>query len=271
MAYVYNYVSSKEIINNVYRDLGLQEGINYEDSVNWIYRALELIGAPTQYVQKVLGWKEDSKLNFTSYVFPLPCDFHALTFLSINGQPTRPSTDSTLYLKDGACCTDVGVLTDQAYVQFTDNFGNEFSSAFGSQINRGREQGYTFSINSGVVTTNTKEGKACLFYDAIPIDDQGFPLIPDNEKVKRAVEDYIKVKLLYIQWAQDADSRGKRELYQEAEKEYCFTIGSATNDLKMPEIGEMENIKNALIRMKPRIQEYNNFFKSLGNNNGHRR
>ena len=271
MGYVYKYSSSKEIVNNVFRDLGLNSALSYDDCINYIYRCLELIQYPAQYIPKILGWKEDSALDFTAYIFPLPCDFHSLNFLSINGQPTRPSDEAFLYLKDGNCCFDITSLSSSDLVQFQDNFGNEFSTAFGSTLSsRVQGQGYQFNINSGIVTTNVKEGKACLSYYAIPIDPDGFPLVPDNEKVKRALEDFIKVKLLYREWVKDADSRGKRDLYLDAEKEYTFTIGAAMNDLKMPEIGEMENIKNSLIRMKPRLQEYNNFWNSLSNNVGHR-
>lgn len=260
------YISSKQIINRLYSRTGLKEAIDFSDCIEWIYDTLSMLGAPVLYIPKITGWKQDENLDFDQYVFPLPCDFHVLQAIAINGYPARPATSDFQYLLDGNCC-EFDTLPDAAFDIFTDSFGNTFNSSLGNKAG-GEGGSYTFYISNGVVTTNVKQGRACIAYKAFPIDDEGFPLIPDEERIKEAVFSTLRRNIDYIKWREDPESRAKRELFEYSEREYCFFMGSATSRINTPEVGEMENIKNNLLVLKPRIQEYNNFFTTLGANGG---
>ena len=119
-----------------------------------------------------------------------------------------------------------------------------------------------------MVTTNVKTGKACMAYRAFPIDEDGFPLIPDEERIKEAVYATLLRNVDYIKWREDPESAAKLRLFEHSEREYCFFMASADSRIKTPDAGEMENIKNQILTLKPRINEFNNFFASMGANAG---
>lgn len=270
MAEVFGYVSSKEIINRLYSGTGIQEALPYNDLIEWIYQVFEKIGYPSQYIPKIMGWKENEAFKFESFICPLPEDFHSLRQIAVNGVAARPSDSSFLELLDGGCCSDISLIPDSAFDQFTDNFGNVLNTNIGNDIftNGAYGVGVTFTITNKMITFNIKKGKMCLAYWAIPVDEDGFPMIPDLERYKTAVEMYLRMKIDYIAWRQDPSNRGRQAIYKDSQQEYEWYVASAIGYMKTPSIGEMENIKNSLLRLKPRIQEYNKFWKTLGANNG---
>lgn len=261
---VYNYTSSKEIINKVYSSTGIQHDLSYFDMINWIYSCMELMHCPQQYIHKAVGWKQDSSLDFENYAFKLPEDFHSLTAIIINGQQARPSDSNTHEFLDGKCCTPNNNFLSETNLRgtFVDNFGNVFSNTEGIKYLPSNFY-YTFTISKGVVLTNTKKGKACIAYKAFPIDEDGFPLIPDVEKYKLALEKFIIMKLDYIQWRNDPDSRGKKALYDDSSREYEWYVGAASNFMKIPNEHRMNNLKNQLLNLTPRMNKYENYFKNL--------
>jgi hypothetical protein len=263
---IHNYVSSKEIINRLYGSTGIQDDISYYDLVNWIYSVMELLGYPMQYIEKATGWRQDSKLDFDNYVFPLPEDFHSLTAMIINGSQVRYSDSLTHRFLDGKCCSP-SELPPNLRGTFTDNFGNVFDNTKGIAYSP-ENLDYTFTIKDKIVFTNVKKGKACIAYKAFPIDEDGFPLVPDVEKYKMAIEMFLRMKLDYIAWRNDPDSRGKKALYDDSSREYEWYIASAANHLKIPDEHRMNNLKNQLLKLAPRIQNYENYFKNLSLNRG---
>jgi len=256
MAQIYNYTSSKEIIERVYRDSGRQDVIDYDSCINWIYELMELIGAPAQYIPKFLDKTEDDTYSYSTFKIKLPCDFHSLIFTTVNGYAQVPSTPLNSYLDKNFCSDNSSIIT------YTDNFGNKFSPIVGNNPN-----GYTdyFSINGGYITYNIKSGDASIMYYAFPIDDKGFPLIPDVEKYKIALTKFIIMKLDYIGWRTGAISR---EVFQHSERESNWYIGSIASHLKIPDVQQMESIKNGLMRLKPNINEFNKFFSGFSSNKG---
>mgnify|MGYP003670076297 CR=1 FL=1 len=53
--------SSKEIINNFFRNTAYSDLFNLGDGAFWIYEALELIGHPLQYIPKIVGHKGEEE------------------------------------------------------------------------------------------------------------------------------------------------------------------------------------------------------------------
>jgi hypothetical protein len=63
----------------------------------------------------------------------------------------------------------------------------------------------TYKINDNYIITTFKEGASVLMaYKAFPVDEDGYPLIPDNEKFKQAVQWYIMHKLAFRTWIKGA-------------------------------------------------------------------
>lgn len=120
----------------------------------------------------------------------------------------------------------------------------------------------SFKTQGNVIYTSFKEGNVEVSYKSIPVDDNGFPLIPDNSKFLKALELYIKKE-----WFTILFDMGKINpaVLQNTQQEYAFKVGQLTNEFTMPSISEMESITNILNSYTTRTNEFSKGFKTLGN------
>jgi len=155
------FVSIKEVISKVYRDLNLQDESRWEDMIEWSAEALQQIGAYMQYVHK------SDTLTVENHRVALPCDFHKIVAIEHKGEHLK-------YLSG--------------------DFDTHYHQS--NSINLRSNSGYGYNINSAFINTNFKEGTINFAYIAMPVDSEGFPLIPDNVSYKEAAFWYILMKLL---------------------------------------------------------------------------
>lgn len=261
MAIVNKFVSVLSVLDDVYRDTQLEEAIPVPDLIYWVYEALGLMNQPVQFVQKVTGYEGNEDLDITNYKAKLPCDFYKLNGIAVDGKPVRYAGNSFHHLLDGDCC---GLSSNSSQDIFIDNFGNSFSPQASTISDNSARDVVTFDINNNYLTLSQKEGKVCISYWAFPTDKEGFPMIPDMVSYKVAIKKYLIQKLRYIDWAKDPSNNGKRALFDYDEKEWLWYVGKATSDAKMPDPEQMESLKNQAIRLIPRINEHDNFWKTLG-------
>lgn len=256
------FISSKSVIEDVYRDTQIDIVLPFEDMLYWIYEALSLMDQPLQFVRKVTGYKESPNLDITDYRAELPCDLYRIERIAVNGFPARYSGNSFHHLLSGDCC---GAGTDASSSDiFTDNFGNQFSPQSSGMLGSTAIDEITFDVNNNFITLSVKTGKVCLAYLAFPTDESGYPMIPDEITYKVACKKYIIQKLRYVDWSKDPTNSGKRALFEYDEKEWLFYVGKATSKAKMPDVHQMENIKNQILRIIPNINEFDSFFNTLG-------
>lgn len=167
------------------------------------------------------------------------------------------------YVADGIgvhnCC-GIDELGEVDGDTFIDNFGNVFNTGLGIKYTN---NDISYDLNNDYITLSVEEGEVCISYLAIPTDNLGFPLIPDDVSYKEAVKRFLIMKLDYINWRKDPDSRGLQKIYENSQQEWCWYCGQAGNKAKMPDIDGMESIKSMLIRLKPRFDEHRGFFRFL--------
>jgi hypothetical protein len=253
------YISIKEIIDSVYRDTGFKEELTWEDLIYWVSDALDLIGMPGQYVKKVTGSVENPNLKIKNYRAKLPCDFHKLIQMSVNGYTVLNTTDTFHYLMNGDCC-DIDTNDSKNLDIYKDNFNNTFSPNSKDLQKSNYSSKITYDINNEYITLSVKEGDLCISYLAFPVDEEGYPLIPDDIKYKQAVKYYLMSKIFYRMWINDDI---KKDKYEDAEKNWLWYVGAAQNSASMPNIDKMESLKNQMIRLIPKNDQHKTFFKSL--------
>jgi len=251
------YISIQEIMWELYRDTDMKEEISYSDAIEWTVDVLNLIGYPDQYINKVTGYEEIPEWDFVNYRIELPCDFHRLVQLSVDGYPAIYSGNTFQNLLDGGCC-GIDQLGTSDGDTFTDIFGNEFNTALGPNTSSAP---VSFTINNNFVTFSTKSGKVCMSYLAFPTDDNGFPLIPDNTSYKEAVKRFIMYKIDYRKWRQQPNSQALHSLYLDSQREYEWYVAQAGSKAKLPDLSRMESLKNQMLRLKPRTTLYDDFFR----------
>ena len=255
------YVSLKQILDELYGDNAYTQEISFEDCIRWTTDALDQIGHPSQYIHKVRGYNDTPPLRVTNYRAQIPCDVYEIRQLAVNGQAARYSGDTYPAILGKTCCGQPA--TTSAVELFLDGFDNVFSPQLGANLNSYATD-LTYSINNDNITLSVKEGDICLSYLAYPLDDEGFPLIPDNVSFKEAVKRYMAMKLDYQAWRQEPNNGGLKALKEDSDREWCWYVGQAGNKAKMPNISQMESLKNQMVKLRPEFNEFSNFFKSLG-------
>lgn len=118
-----------------------------------------------------------------------------------------------------------------------------------------------FKTQGRVIFTSFPEGVVAVAYKAIPVDDDGFPLLIDNEVYLSALKAYIKQEIFTIK-ADQGDISDK--VLARAEQDYCWKAGKLNSEFQIPSVSEMESITRNWNAMIPKMREFDNGFKHLG-------
>jgi hypothetical protein len=119
---------------------------------------------------------------------------------------------------------------------------------------------YTYVITPGYIKTALKDGYLMLSYQAVPTDTEGYPMIPDDESFEEAIYWYINMKLTYPEWKM---GRVRDAVYYDAKSSWNYYRKQAYGNAMMPNIDQLEAIKNAWLRLVPEINEHGNAFSTL--------
>jgi len=120
---------------------------------------------------------------------------------------------------------------------------------------------HMYNIEGGWLKTNIKHGYLLLSYQAIPVDSDFYPMIPDDESFFEALYWYINMKLTYPEWKA---GRVKDSVYFDTKSSWNYYRKQAYAQAMMPNGDQLESLKNLWIRLIPRINEEKNFYSKLG-------
>jgi hypothetical protein len=121
---------------------------------------------------------------------------------------------------------------------------------------------YTYLISGGYIKTNLETGYLMVAYQAIPTDNDGYPMIPDNQSFMEAIYWYITMKLLYPQWV---GGQVRDAVYADAKRSWNFYCKQAYGNSMMPNgADQMEAIKNTWHRLVEEFNEHDSFFSTMG-------
>jgi hypothetical protein len=290
---VYNLISVKRVIAKVFTDLDLKEGDHrVSDMIEWAGEALEKIGGFPTFENKVLGKDGTSLLSITNYQAKLPCDFHSLIQVAYASSTTGPfysmryatgsfdygseltSTETTYTVGE----SDLVILCMSLYtldyaaalakINAEPNIRSLLSSLLQPNLVGGVSGGtstttdYTYLIKSGYIKTNVETGYIMMAYQAVPTDNEGYPLIPDDMSFIEGIYWYIVMKLLYPEWAA---GRIRDAVYADAKRSWNFYCKQAYGNAMMPNGAEqLESIKNTWHRLVQEFNEHDSFFSTMG-------
>lgn len=233
------YVSIKNIIATVYRNMKVADNLDFIDAVEWAGEALEFIGGPYHFDQKI------SKLEIKNHRAKLPCELHYIE--TTQGAP--------MTIIEGECDTNCKYIP-MRYT--TDSFHHRFCE---NNCDTRCKSSLTYIVNDDYIITSFEEGYVLLSYQAIPIDEEGYPKVPDTIKFKQAVAAHISWRVASIL---ADDGKLPQWRYQKYEQDRDWYIAAAQTSSQMPSIDMMESIKNNWIRLIPKINQHRDSFKSAG-------
>jgi len=256
MALSGNYTSLKQVIAKVYRDLRIKEEDKVLDMIEWAAESLEQIGTFEQLETKVECGCTDC------YRYPIPCGTVYINQIRHNGVPMLPSTNSfgptdTFFDRTTPADTGLGL-------PYSINQKGLDNATLVSSENIPTSEQNTYWIVPGYIKTSFSSGQIEISYQRIPLDDEGYPMIPDEVSFKEAVYRYIVMKILYPEWI---IGNIRDSVFSHAQERWDWYCGQAGAKAMMPSLSEMENIKKAFFSLRPKTEQFANSFNNLNKSN----
>ena len=118
----------------------------------------------------------------------------------------------------------------------------------------------SYTINGTSIDTSMPCGFITVAYDAIKLDSDGFPMIPDDKSFKEAFKFFLLKSFIQPEYI-----RGNvpQHIYQNIDTEYSWYVGQAENSFKMLNPDQMEAMISGLVRIIPRSNNTSDGWKSF--------
>lgn len=120
----------------------------------------------------------------------------------------------------------------------------------------------SFKTQGRIIFTSFPKGRVEIAYKSIPVDEDGFPLLIDNETYLNALEAYIKVKVFTVKFDTGKIQAG---VLSNAQTEYAWASHLLQSEMTTPSISEMESMTRYLNTLIKPVRQFDNGFKDLGN------
>lgn len=208
----------------------LLKDLSLETVVDYTVDFIRIVGVPQVFLEKV------KEVDIEKYRGVLPCDFYSII-------QVRSTSDEPIGHR-------------HTYRYSTDSFH------MNPNEHRNYNSDLTYKIQGNCIFVSPMEnGKIEIAYKALPVDDEGLPLIVDNGTFAKALELYIKLQQFTILF-----DTGKlhNSILQNTQQEYDWAVGQATNDLVLPSIDQMQSISNMWNKLLDTSLEHEHGFKYLG-------
>lgn len=102
----------------------------------------------------------------------------------------------------------------------------------------------TYKIQGNYIITSVEKGYIKMAYTAIKVDDDGYPMIIDDQTFIRALVSYIVYKKVFNNYI---NGRLPNEnIMERVERDYEFNIAQATQRLTQPSLDEFDNISRMM-------------------------
>lgn len=263
---IYNYTKCESVIAKIMADLDSAE---YKQRVTdireWIFEAVEKIGAPMQYLNRESGKDGVPVLKIEDHQVPMPDDIVTLDGVAYshdgNG-PWVPMIKSTKIFHNKPNVPTTQPKVKEELVDLSQNQPTPYKLMTAqSQIYTANNSKYVNGLNKeeqpeyflkpGWIVTNKDNGFIKIAYKSIAKDERGYPLIPDLPSYQEAIYWYVVMKLSFPKYMQGSlsgktnkySAKYAAQSYQYIESKWHFYRNQAYAEAMMPTAGDMQNIK----------------------------
>jgi len=260
-----NYISVSNIIEKVYRDSGI-DNVDWQEAVEWAGDCISLLAVPSQYSEVI-----SDPLEIEDYKVKLPdglinlkaCRRVVIRDGSIGVLGMMVQT-SALFFKsqDTSDVVSDSLLIPSFPSVELDEDGNSSNIIVEVPLTQYNAESNNYKVDSGYIYTDFKSGYIQLVYDTFPTDNMGLPMIPDNEKYRKAVSLFILERLDYRKFRSNPIS-SNQVIWNDTKQELAFYMGAARNKARLPNVDGMESIKNWWLRSIPKTTKFDDGFKTL--------
>lgn len=221
MSYLHNTISAKAIIGRVMMNFGVQDANLHLDAMEWIGDTIAEIGYHAGLVDKV------ARVTVSNHSFLLPADLVRLDYIVYGGRKLKygipknyrgggghpQGGDDPLFTElvrlvqareesichaegivDDAADTCCGPILEKSELDRVNTKIKSLMEAFGKRPSNTCDE--YFIKQDGCYKTSIQKGDLYVYYKAYPLTDDGYPLVVDEVKYKRALEYSIMYYLL---------------------------------------------------------------------------
>ena len=119
----------------------------------------------------------------------------------------------------------------------------------------------TYTVNNGYIFTSFSKGYLAVAIEALPVDEEGYPVIP-------AEQSWMEAASHHIAWKQARRLRRTnsidKDFYMEIMQDKEWYFAQAVNQAKLDQnVDQAESFKNSIVRTIPDIQAHASFFANL--------
>lgn len=292
---IYNYIKCESVIAKIMADLDISEkNLRITDIKEWIFEAVDKIGAPMQYVQKESG-VDEPVLKIQDRQVPIPCDLQhldAVAYSPCPNGPWRPVRQDTASLHDlgphhphHPHCHhhshmlhkyEVPCIHEHCHEGFiehhircnADVYTKSGTKYVDTMFPKHIHHEITYFIKPGWLVFNIPYGFIKMSYKSIAVDENGYPLIPDLSSYQEAIYWYVVMKLSFPKYLKGKlggkGVNSSQNTYFYIQQQWNFYRNQAYAECMMPDAGEMESIKNDWTKLIPDWGSSDIFFKNQG-------
>ena len=295
---IYNYTRCESVIAKIMADLDSTEARQRTSDIKeWIFEAVDKIGAPMQYIRKESGSDGLPLLKIEDNQVPLPADLVVLDGVaysqSKNG-PWIPMKSSTSIFREPVRCPKPKIghtapphgpankaIEDHEFIIHEHQPMNHKLMTSQSQLYTINGMKYAerlwqnavdepeYFIKPGWMVVNRKKGYIRLAYKAIAVDDRGYPLIPDLTSYQEAIFWYVTMKLAFPKFMSGTLSganskhaaKFSKDTYFYIQQQWNFYRNQAYAEAIMPTADDIQNIKNDWNKLIPDYDSDRTFFR----------
>ena len=264
------------VIDKVIRDLGLGHNeIPYGDFIEWVGEALMDIGSYYQFVEK------ETMILKENHEGTLPCDLHKVKRLKRGTNICRDSSGGFWGGTLQGLLSDLGVNFEElncsqryTVVNSVDSYRKadnpydavtnrlQYNSNLVGNTKSNKVTNLDFNVNFDKITTSFESGVIELQYLAMPTDENGYPLVPDNQAFRNAL--FWKIAMQLCMRDPEIFRNKQLQNYDYVRSKWNFYCTQARAEANMPDIHGMERMKNMFLSLVPRYNEDLTDYKNLG-------
>lgn len=277
---IYKYTKCESVIAKIMADADMSDkSLRVSDIREWIFEAVEKIGAPMQYMQKESGRDGCPILKICDKQVPMPDDLESLTAVAYSSEhdgkwiPARKD-DRTFHNNKPGVPSKYHHHPEQAprepwqttLSQAISNTGTlEFSDKDKPWIEDNKDVKYF--VKPGWIVLNRDKGYVKLAYKSIATDERGYPLIPDLASYQEAIYWYVMMKLnfpKFIKGTLGGKAKFNFNTYAYLQQQWNFYRNQAYAEAMMPNESEMMSIKHEWNKLIPNVEPDYHFFNDVG-------
>ena len=239
------YTNIKRVLDNL-TDHPLLRDLTLEQVVRYTIRFIALHGFPLLYQDKI----EDVEIEDFRGV--LPCDLISIIQVKEKG--------SQICMRSMTDTFTPGLKPHPEERTYVDPLNNVRKIHKVPAI-RERLEEKTFKTQGRIIYTSFPVGCVEVSYKAIPVDEEGFPLLIDNENYLAALEAYIKKQVFTVKFETGKMQAG---VLQNAQQDYAFLARQLVDEFQIPSYSEAESLSRMYQTLIPKMREFDNGFKKVG-------